>query len=157
MKSKAVRLVVLLLSILVATVILSMYTSRAPLAFGTVAVGVITFFYFALSDRSSATDGGERFRNAIASAIVIQYLVMVGFTGYFVTTEQKAQLDPITSSLITSFTSIVGIVIAFYFGSSAYVEGQRRRSTARAAEAQNAQTQATMHQRELSESPLPAP
>jgi len=30
-------------------------------------------------------------------------------------------------SLMTSFTSIVGIAVAFYFGSSAYVQGMQSR------------------------------
>jgi hypothetical protein len=39
-------------------------------------------------------------------------------------------LPPITQTLLSNFTGIVGVVIAFYFGASAYVEAHSKRGTA---------------------------
>ena len=95
---------------------------RAPLAFGVIAAALITFFS-GISDPTSrgATSDGI-VRKAIALSLVVEYLVLVGtFAFWGGATEQLA---PMTQQLITSFTTIVGIVIAFYFGSSAYVEAK---------------------------------
>lgn len=67
-------------------------------------------------------------RNAIAGAIVIAYLVLVGIVAFF--TEGPEKLPAISQTMVTNFTTIVGVVIAFYFGASAYVQAsaQRRES-----------------------------
>jgi hypothetical protein len=133
MNSRETKVVVLLLGLLGAAILLNKYWAhRAPLAFATAAVGIVTFFFFASRDAHTSSDavGREsRLRNAIAAAVVIEYLVMVGLVAYFVASEENQQLDPITNTLVASFTSIVGVVIAFYFGSSAYLEVQERQSS----------------------------
>ena len=92
--------VVLLVIVGVGIALNDMWIPRTPLAFATIAVGVITFFYFASARRGTASDsagidGG--LREAIASAVVVEYLVMVGITAYFATSEQQEQLQPITN------------------------------------------------------------
>ncbi len=102
------------------------FNTPAPLGFSTVAAGVVTFFHF-LAESPDGPQGqankDARLRAAIASAIVVQYLVMVGLVAYF--TNGADKLPPITETMIGSFTAIVGIVVAFYFGSSAYIEGKK--------------------------------
>jgi len=65
-------------------------------------------------------------RTAIAAAIVVQYLTLVGIVSAF-SAAAGERLSAITQTLIGNFTTIVGIVIAFYFGSSAYVQASRVR------------------------------
>jgi hypothetical protein len=63
----------------------------------------------------------EHIRAKIAVSIVVEYMVMVGIVAFF----HGWGNDPVpqvTQTLITNFTSIVGVVIAFFFGTSAYIE-----------------------------------
>ena len=136
MKS-TVWMAILILAIVASGLLLNKYwVPRAPLAFATIAAGVITFFY-CVSARGFTSGGEGRMRGAIASAIIVQYIVMVGFVAYFTPSYSKEQqLDAVAAMLIPSFTSIVGVVIAFYFGASVYVEAQNKRSSPRDHDAQ---------------------
>ena len=62
-------------------------------------------------------------RTAMAGAIVVEYLTLVGTLAFFV----QGELPPIAQTMITNFTTVVGIVIAFYFGASAFVQLQREK------------------------------
>ena len=100
---------------------------REPLAFCVIAAALITFFWFlsrSKNDAASQLNDGV-LRKAIAASIVVEYIVLVG-TFAFWGDSTVAQLPPMTALLVPSFTSIVGIVIAFYFGASAYVEARGR-------------------------------
>ena len=67
-------------------------------------------------------------RSTISVSIVIEYLVLVGTVALFSTNPNEPErLPAVTQTLLTNFTAIVGVVVAFFFGSSAYVEGQERR------------------------------
>ena len=97
-------------------------------------VGIITFFGFM---RIGETTGGEwaihrgGMRTAITVAIVTTYLVLLAYVAFFRPLGGVAdQLPQITTNLLTSFTTIVGIVIPFYFGASAYVQGKALESSA---------------------------
>ncbi|MBU1172060.1 MAG: hypothetical protein KKD44_21090, partial [Proteobacteria bacterium] len=99
----------------------------APLSFCTVAAGVITFFHFMADpvDPANGSSGKDaRLRAAIAGAVVVQYLVLVGIVAYF--TKDSVKLPQITETLIGSFTTVVGVVVAFYFGSSAFIEARKK-------------------------------
>ncbi|MEM9160303.1 MAG: hypothetical protein AAGB46_14760 [Verrucomicrobiota bacterium] len=65
-------------------------------------------------------------RSAIAGAIVIQYLTLVATVAYF--NKPLEEVHPLTQMVLTNFTTIVGIVIAFYFGSSAYLQKKGQHS-----------------------------
>jgi hypothetical protein len=108
---------------------------RAPLAFGVIAPGLITFFWLLSDPKGSSPDqtlSAGILRKAIASSIVVEYLVLVGtFAFWGGATEALSQL---TSTLVNSFTSIVGIVIAFYFGASAYLDAKTHGNIAPQAE-----------------------
>lgn len=68
-------------------------------------------------------------RTAIAVSIVVQYLVLIGIVAFFAPSTDNDKLSAITQPLISSFTTIVSVVIAFYFGSSTITEIQQRRAT----------------------------
>jgi hypothetical protein len=85
---------------------------------GVVATALVTFFGFLSTGdtRTGIPDGN--LRSAIAASTVVTYLVFVGTAGLFQTTES---LSEISRLFLTSFTATVSVIIAFYFGSSAYV------------------------------------
>lgn len=94
-----------------------------------IAAASITFFWLVSDMRpalSKITFDEGALRRAIAGSIVVEYLVLVGVVAFWEGGPET--LPPITQALITSFTTVVGVVIAFYFGSSAYVEAKTRRT-----------------------------
>jgi len=116
----------IILLVIVACLCLVRYLGNpAPLAFCTPAAGVITFFAM-LSERRDGTvtagSGNERLRQAIAAAVVVQYLVLVGIVAYFINGVDK--LPPITETMLSSFTTVASVVVAFYFGASAFVDSK---------------------------------
>jgi hypothetical protein len=101
---------------------------RADLAFlmfAVAAIGIITFFgLLLLSHRTTGAPLEDQgLRLSITVAVITVYLVVVGEAAFWATTTTPS---PITDTVLTSFTSIVGVVIAFFFGSSAYVEVKKR-------------------------------
>lgn len=125
------RVAALILAIVGATLVLVFVGghggSPAPLGFCTVAAGVITFFHFIADPSNKANEAHEkdmRLRAAIASAVIVQYLVMVGLAAYFINDIET--LPALTETMISSFTAIVAVVVAFYFGSSAYIDVKRQ-------------------------------
>src|SRR4051812_33322303 len=76
---------------------------------------------------SQETDGTWRItesamRTAIASTMVAVYIALISMTTFH---PGKVPVGDVTKSLLSSFTTTVGVVMAFYFGASAYVEGRR--------------------------------
>ena len=127
------RQAILVLSLILAIVAGGFYIHsrntnvRAPLAFCVIAAALITFFWFVSPSRVSPTDAAfdeGALRKAIAASIVVGYLVLVGTFALW--GERSGPLPEMTVLLIYSFTSIVVVVIAFYFGASAYVEAKSR-------------------------------
>lgn len=111
--------------------------SNYPLSIAVIASGVLTFtLCILMSEGHGVTWIAEpgHIRATIAIAIVVEYMVLVGMAAFLWTS--PGELPPLAQTFITNFTSVVGIVIAFYFGSSAYLQGQenrtRRRSQAQA-------------------------
>jgi protein-S-isoprenylcysteine O-methyltransferase Ste14 len=127
--TRTFRVAVWILIIIAGSLALVFWSKNpAPLAFATVAAGILTFFHLLAQPpelHSASNNQDKRLRAAIASAIVVQYLVLVGLVAYFTNSEAFGILLPITQTLLASFTATVGAVIAFYFGTSAYVEGKR--------------------------------
>ncbi len=70
-------------------------------------------------------------RTTVAGMFFITYIVMVALV-IFWTNDASAgkQLPQITQTLLTNFTTVTGIVVAFYFGSSAYAQSKLGGDTA---------------------------
>ena len=64
-------------------------------------------------------------RLAIAGSVVIEYHgCLVAVVTFF--QKDPEELPPITQTIINSFTTIVGVVVAFYFGSSTIIMARRK-------------------------------
>jgi small-conductance mechanosensitive channel len=130
----AARVTVLLASVITllsaAGVFLALYwDNNAPYIVVTVGTAAACFFgLLSLTQTSPARWElkEESMRTAIAGTIVVVYLVLVGIVGFFVI--GPTELPGITQMMITSFTTVVSLVIVFYFGSSAYVQAQREKN-----------------------------
>lgn len=90
-----------------------------------IGVAIVTFFGFLIVGQSIGGDltidkGGMRI--AITASFVIVYLVLVGLTAFL--SRGPIEMLPITQQMLVSFTGIVGVVVVFYFGSSAFVHVQ---------------------------------
>ena len=86
------------------------------------AVAIITFFgilWFCDKRGGSLALHKEGMRLAIAAAIVVTDLVLVTTVIYFFPDDKPSEL---ASSFMSQFNTIVGVVIAFYFTASAYVQ-----------------------------------
>jgi hypothetical protein len=116
---------IILIMIVVSLALVRYLGYPAPLAFCTPAAGVITFFAM-LTERPLAlgktSSGDERVRQAIAGAVIVQYLVLVGIVAYFNNGVEK--LPAITETMLTSFTTVASVVVAFYFAASAFVDAK---------------------------------
>jgi hypothetical protein len=66
-------------------------------------------------------------RDAISGAIIAVYLVVFGWVAFFPPGYNTGPLNTLTSTLITNFTVISGIVITFYFGTITYLQVSARR------------------------------
>ena len=97
--------------------------------FAITATGISTFYGILLyslsrSDDSQVRDG--HIRPAIAGGLTAMYLVLVGFGVFIVKSTPQQEIDPLAQHLITSFSSVIGVVIAFYFGSEVFIESRRQ-------------------------------
>ena len=129
--SPAPRSLTLLGSLILAIVALTLVGTevlggRKFLIFGVVATSLVTFFGFlsmGMAERPTSYIPDQLMRSAITASVVVTFLVMVGFGTFFV--EQAGGMPPIAQALLTSFSSIVGVVVAFYFGSSAFIDAKK--------------------------------
>lgn len=106
--------------------LLGLDRSMAFLSLMAAAIGILTFFGFLwfISTLNNGALPDQGLRTSITIAVVTVYLVIVGEVAFFA---KSIELSEITNQMLTSFTSIVGVVVAFFFGASAYVEGQKIR------------------------------
>lgn len=98
-------------------------------AVGTAATCFFSLLFLTQDDDEHWQLTEETMRTAIAGTIVVVYLVLVGIVAFFVVGPRD--LPGITQTMVTNFTTVVGIVIAFYFGASAYVQAQREKTDSR--------------------------
>ena len=92
------------------------------LALTAILLGLVTFFGFMTLGHSlgagwALNKGGMR--TAITAAVVIVYFFVLALAIFI---QSPDKIKPITESMLTSFTTITAVVIAFYFGSTAYVQ-----------------------------------
>ena len=96
------------------------------LALTAILIALVTFFGFMTLGHSlgggwALNKGGMR--TAITASVVTVYFFVLALA-VFVSSPQEQR--PIADSLITSFTTIMAVVIAFYFGSTAYVQTREK-------------------------------
>lgn len=95
---------------------------RAWLQFGIGAITMVTFFaFFWVEPPHSA----ERVRNAIACSMIVTYLLLVVTFLFF---HIKEDIPTLTQSLLTNFTTTIGIVIASYFGATAFIDSRKQKA-----------------------------
>jgi hypothetical protein len=88
-------------------------------------IGIVTFFGFVWLGYIT---GGplalhkEGMRLAIVAAVVVVDLVLVSSVIFFTEGESDEAMSKLAESFMSQFHTIVGIVIASYFGASAYVQ-----------------------------------
>ena len=56
-------------------------------------------------------------RNAITATFIVTYFLLLGL---FVFKGGDDKISPIADTLVTNFTLLMGVVIAFHFGTTAY-------------------------------------
>jgi hypothetical protein len=91
-------------------------------------IGVMTFFGITNLTRTSE-DGrlfnDENLRTAIASSLVLTYLFVVCFTAFV---KSSSEAGAVTKEFIQSFSQVISVTIAFYFGATAATQifGKRK-------------------------------
>lgn len=101
-----------------------LFVSIYPPAFAIVAIGILTFFellYNSLQGSQNAPIQDRDLRIAITGSVTTMYLALVGY-GAFMRIPLDQREAPMAQALVTSFTAVMSVVIAFYFGTSAYLE-----------------------------------
>jgi hypothetical protein len=136
---KEIKAAILVISILVFLVIslglwLAVKTNiPAFFVWTAISIGIIVFFGFiwiGLNSQKKFEYDTSNIRTTLTSSIIIVYLFIVCLTIFF--REWSDKLDPLPQAMISNFTTIVGVVIAFYFTSSAYVDTRRKPKGTRA-------------------------
>jgi hypothetical protein len=104
------------------------HQSAAYFAFSMITLALVTFFGFlimGIKPNENPPISSSVLRMAITIAIIALYLSVVALTTFF--RNWSDDIQPLTQSMLSNFTTIVGVVIAFYFTSSVYIEGQDRK------------------------------
>jgi FlaA1/EpsC-like NDP-sugar epimerase len=105
----------------------ALWDSPAPLSAALPAVAIVSFvgvLIMTQKDEQHWEINESSLRAAIASSVVITYLVLVGIVAFFVA--GPTALPQVVLTMLTNFTTVVGVVIASYFGASAYVQGRSK-------------------------------
>jgi hypothetical protein len=95
-----------------------------------VAVGLVSLFGF-IALGVSETDqelSDADIRLAIVVSLITLYIALVGAVSTFSPTESAKELPEITTLMINHFTTIIGVAIAFYFGTEAYMAVHKKSS-----------------------------
>lgn len=127
--SNRILLLALVIVLLVTTAIATADwgSARRSMVLAVVLTALITFFgVLWLETGDSLRPFSDRtMRTALAASAVVSYLVMMGIGVWFPKT--NGDFSRMTDVLLPNFSYIVGIVIAFYFGSGAYLEAKERK------------------------------
>jgi len=94
--------------------------------FGIASTGLIVFFGVIIQNLRSGTEkeiSSESMRLATAGLITSTYIALVA---YCVFLAETFKLAAFSETLVTNFTAVVGTVLAFFFGSSAYIEARTK-------------------------------
>jgi uncharacterized protein with PQ loop repeat len=106
----------------------------APVSWAVGVSAVATFFttLVFLPPAGKITKSGTR--NAITSTFIVTYFLLLGLFVFF---EGETGNSPITDTLVTNFTFLMGVVIAFHFGTTAYEKVAQLQAVAKAPDKQN--------------------
>jgi hypothetical protein len=133
MKQRTGAIIGIVMALVLSTVVggavflVQRWNSIAPLSASVPVVAIFTFVGLLMMTQ---TDGKHwqitesSLRAAIAGTVVITYLVVTGLVAFF--TIYPKEMPPITQMMITNLTTIAGVVIASYFGASAYVQARSK-------------------------------
>lgn len=97
-------------------------------------VGIVTLLgllYFLTA--VSKLEATEAFRHSMAATFLIVYLGLIVMQSFPYSEEAGIPAPEITATLLTSFTTVAGVVFAFYFSSAAVERAFSRRQEAQAA------------------------
>ena len=87
-------------------------------------IALVTFFGLLAASESSGKGWGLNkgtMRGAIAATILVVYLFVLSMSAFV---PYQGEMPPMMSTMMNSFTAIIGIMIPFYFGASAYVQSR---------------------------------
>ena len=90
------------------------------LSLAVAAIALITFFGLLRLGEGSTLPSESHLRRAITVAVVTVYIVIVSIATFYVPWGEE--YSEVSKTLLNSFTTTVGVIVVFFFGSSAYVE-----------------------------------
>ena len=88
--------------------------------FAIIATGLTTFFGVLIYYSSQNNENSMRL--SVTGLLVNSYIALLVYC-LFIPTD--IQLNDISKTLVTNFTVVVGTVVAFFFGSAAYIEAHK--------------------------------
>lgn len=102
--------------------------AQVPFEAGAALIAITTFLGIWVIQREQyVNDMLTGMRDAISGAVIAVYLVVFSWVAFFPPGYNTGPLNTLTSTLITNFTVISGIVVTFYFGTIAYLQISARR------------------------------
>jgi hypothetical protein len=110
-----------------------------PLQAGAALVAVVTFVgVWAIQRSRGAVEIVSEMRDAISAAVIVVYLIILSWSAFFPRIGSAGGvLNPLTSTFITNFTALTGVVVGFYFTTTAATQiAAQRNSSVSNAEAQ---------------------
>ena len=119
-----IDLILLFLGFLFATIgipLTDIPKSVAFLSISVAAIGLITFFGTLTFCFEVTADTAGKIRTAITITCMTIYFVIVGIVTFY---PFDHLVSEITKTMLTSFTAIVGVVVGFFFGASAYLRAR---------------------------------
>src|SRR5205809_6528503 len=109
----------------IAVAAMTIMNSNAPLGLAaglTALVAAIGMLMLAREPDGAWRLSESAMRTAIASAFIAEYIALVSMVAF---SKESGDLPDVGKTHVTNFTQLVAVVIAFYFGAAAYVEGRR--------------------------------
>jgi hypothetical protein len=105
------------------------HSAQIPLESGAALVAVVTFVGIWLIQRYwSGGDALTDMRSAISGSFIVVYLVILSWSAFFPPGFNTGILDYLSSTFISNFTVLTGVVVGFYFTTTAasYIATHKR-------------------------------
>lgn len=102
----------------------------AYLAAGAGLIGVVSFVWIYAVALKGSSRQSSAMRTAIAATIVIVYITIVAWGAFFAPKalgDVGSELAPLTQTVLGNFTLLTGVVVASYFGATAYTTVSEQR------------------------------